>query len=305
MIIKSTSRKSASFEQLYNYLTRDNDYELRSFNLFSNPKNKNETIKEFLKNAEYLKNSRGKNYLYHEIISLKQNNLPLEKQKTILEDLAFKYLSLRAENHLALTVLHSDKGHIHIHLMISANRILENRRTRLSKKRFRTIQQQIEIYSNQNYPQLEATNHYTQIKDKSKEKRAEQEIKHKRKKQTKKDYLKSKLKETFEKSHSYKYLKRHLEKLNIEIYTRGKNTGVIFNNKKYRLKILGLDILYKQTLKRLNKEPSKEFKQTKEKTTNKTKFNSFRNDDKITQRQKEMDKIREEQDRNRDFEFER
>ena len=115
MIIKSMSRSSKSFASLYDYFCKDDDVILRGFNIFSNVYNKDEVIKEFLENAQYLKTARGKNYLYHEIISLKENDLNLDEQREILEDLALKYLSLRAENHLGLMALHSDKGHIHIH----------------------------------------------------------------------------------------------------------------------------------------------------------------------------------------------
>ncbi len=46
-----------------------------------------------MKNSEYLKNTRGKNYLYHELLSLEQNKLSLQEQKEILLDLANKYLA--------------------------------------------------------------------------------------------------------------------------------------------------------------------------------------------------------------------
>ena len=70
MIIKSLSRSTKSFEALYNYLTRDKESLLNCYNLYSNAYSKKDVVKEFLENAKYLKNSRGKNYLYHEIISL-------------------------------------------------------------------------------------------------------------------------------------------------------------------------------------------------------------------------------------------
>jgi phosphoenolpyruvate carboxylase len=245
------SRSSKSFASLYDYFCKDDDVILRGFNIFSNVYNKDEVIKEFLENAQYLKTARGKNYLYHEIISLKENDLNLDEQREILEDLALKYLSLRAENHLGLMALHSDKGHIHIHLMISSNRISESKRTRLSKKKFHSIQQSIERYTNQTYPQLEPTSHYLRDKNLKKDKRAEQELKHKRGKTTKKEQLKTLLKEAFEKANSTTYLKNYFKDLNIEFYIRGLTTGVIFEKKKYRLKTLGVEDLYFKTLRRL------------------------------------------------------
>jgi len=298
MIIKSMSRSSKSFASLYDYFCKNDNVDLRGYNLFSNPLDKDEVIKEFLENAEYLKRSRGKNYLYHEIISLKENDLDLDEQKTILEDLAFKYLSLRAENHLALMALHSDKEHIHIHLMISSNRISENKRTRLSKKKFHSIQQSIERYTNQTYPQLEPTSHYLRDKNLEKEKRAEQELKHKRGKITKKEELKNLLKETFEKANSTTYLKNHFKDLAIEFYIRGKTTGLIFEGKKYRLKTLGLEDLYFRTLQRLEKKQERELKRARTKAREK----SFVKDDKIQKRKREMENLRSSKRDKQDFE---
>ena len=294
------SRSSKSFASLYDYFCKNDDVYLRGFNLFSCADNREEVIKEFLENSEYLKNSRGKNYLYHEIISLKKNNLSIKEQKVILEDLAFKYLSLRAENHLGLMALHSDKGHIHIHLMISSNRILENKRTRLSKKKFHDIQQILERYTNQTYPQIEPTSHYLRDKDLEKDKRIEQELKHKRKKLTTREQLKKILKDSFEKANSFNYLKNHFKDLNIEFYTRGKTTGVIYEGKKYRLKTLALEDLYFKTLKRLDKKEERELKRSKSKAQN----NFSKKDDKISKRKKQMEKIRASQNKNKDFEKE-
>ena len=302
MIIKSMSRSSKSFATLYDYFCKNENVNLRGFNIFSNANNREEVIKEFLENSEYLKNSRGKNYLYHEIISLKKNDLSVDEQKVILEDLAFKYLSLRAENHLGLMALHLDKEHIHIHLMISSNRILENKRTRLSKKKFHDIQQQIERYTNQNYPQLEPTSHYLRDKISQKEKQTEQELKHKRGKTTKKDQLKTLLKEAFKKANSTTFLKNHFQYLNIEFYIRGKTTGVIFENKKYRLKTLGLEELYFRTLKRLDKKNERDLKRAKTKAKVNDDFSE--KNDRISKRKKEMEKVRASQSKNKNFEKE-
>jgi len=170
MIIKSLSRATKSFEGLYNYLTRNTDSLLNTFNLYATPQQKEALIKEFLDNAKHLKKAKGKNYLYHEIISLNPSSLPLQEQQHILTDLVSKYISLRAENNLTFTALHKDKDHLHIHLMISANELEGNKRVRLSKKEFSTIQKELETYLNTTYPQLGKTTHYNkdlkQIKSK-------------------------------------------------------------------------------------------------------------------------------------------
>ena len=265
MIIKSLSRATKSFEALYNYLTRDKNSKLNTFNLYSNPYQKQELIKEFLDNAKYLKNARGKNFLYHEIISLNKNNLSLQEQQNILSDLVTKYISLRARNHLTFTALHKDKEHIHIHLMISSNELMGTKRVRLSKKDFANIQKEIEQYTNSIYPQLGQTKHYN---------------KDKKQFQNKKENLKSSLNDLFENSTSKENFKSKTEELKIEFYTRGKNVGVIFENKKYRLKTLELLEFYENTIERLNKINEKE------------KVNSKENETKIEDRKKQMQELR-------------
>ena len=243
MIIKSLSRQNKSFDALYKYLTRDKDSLLRGFNLYANPYDRKATIKEFLENAKYLRKSRGKNYYYHEIISLSKNNLSREQQEKILSDLASNYISLRAENHLTFTALHTDKEHTHIHFMISANEIMGTKRVRLSKKDFSTIQKELEEYANTIYPELEQTKHYN--KDFSKFK-------------SKKEELVVTLEELFKKSTSKELFEEYRKSLNLEFYTRGKTTGVIFESKKHRLKTLGVHEHYEALNKKFEQEPKEE-----------------------------------------------
>lgn len=266
MIIKSLSRQAKSFDALYSYLTRDTNYTLNAFNLYADPYHKSEIVKEFLENARYLKKSRGKNYYYHEIISLAKNNLPIQEQEKILDDLAKKYVSLRAENHLTFTALHTDKEHTHIHLMISANMHMGTKRERLSKKEFNTIQKELEQYVATCYPELEQTKHYNK------------DFEHF---QSKKEELLFKLDEIFKKSTSRDLFEQICKSHEIEFYTRGKNTGVIFSDKKYRLKTLGKLDEYEKLTAHFTKQQEKEktapsneneakIKATKEKETGST-----------------------------------
>ncbi len=272
MIIKSLSRATKSFEALYNYLTRDKKSKLNSYNLYANPYNKKEVIQEFFQNAEYLKRARGKNYLYHEIISLNPNTLPLKEQIDILSDLVTKYISLRAENHLIFTALHTDKEHTHIHLMISANELLGEKRVRLSKKDFATIQKELEQYINTSYPQLGATKHYnkdlTAIK-------------------SKKELLKDTLEELFKNCSSRDNFISKCKQEGLSFYTRGKTVGVIYGNKKYRLKTLGLLDSYEKMLTKLE-NLEEELKNSDKKV------DSNENETKINNRREQMRKAREE-----------
>jgi len=265
MIIKSMSRKSKSFSQLYDYLTRDKSNFSFTRNTYANAKNKKELINEFLKNAKYLNNSRGKVYLYHELLSLEQNNLSIEKQKEILLDLANKYLETRAENHLSFGVIHEDKNHIHLHLMISSNEIEQDKRVRLSKREFSLVQKHIESYKNQKYQELSKSAMYQKQKDPSKEKQNEQEIKHKRNQSTIKDEIKNNLKDLFDKASSKTYFKNHIESLNYKIYQRGNSIGLTYQNKNYRFKTLGLENEYKSMFKKFEHRQEREVRRNNQK----------------------------------------
>ena len=278
MIIKSLSRATKSFEALYTYLTIDKNSKLNTYNLYSNPYNKKEVINEFLQNAQYLKNARGKNYLYHEIISLNQNNLNLDKQTNILIDLVNKYILLRCENHLTFTAIHKDKDHLHIHLMISSNELMASKRRRLSKKEFSTIQKELEQYINDIYPQLGKTKHYNKDYEKL---------------ETKKEFLKSSLKDLFKNSTSKEDFKTKCNNLNIEFYTRGQTIGIIFNNKKHRLKTLEVLEDYENLINKLDNNKNQEYQNL----NNNKKDDLKQNKTTINQRRKKMNEIRQQQNK--------
>jgi len=275
MILKSLSRSTKSFEALYNYLTREQDSKIGGFNLYADPHNAKATVQEFLDNARFLAKAKGKNYLYHEIISLNPNSLSLEEQQHILSDVVTKYISLRAKNHLVFTALHTDKEHTHIHLMMSANECEGTKRVRLSKKAFNSIQKELEQYIVTTYPQLGATKHYN--KDLSKLK-------------SKKELLKSSLEDLFSKSTSTEHFKTLAKELKLAFYTRGKTVGVISEGKKYRLKTLGLLAEYENVVQRLAQENAEPKKQKETKAEEKVASNE--NETKISSRREAMQKIR-------------
>ena len=284
MIIKSMSRQNQTFAQLMNYMNKEKTLDTFTWNLYSNRKNTQELVDEFLQNAEYLKSARGKVFLYHEILSLEKNNLSLKEQQQILSDLAHKYIQQRANENLVYGVIHNDTKNLHIHLMISANKVAQNKRVRLSKKEFKDIQKNLELYKNQAYPQLEKTTIYQQNKDRTKSKQKEQEIKHRRKKVPLKEQIKEDLEDIFLKTHTNTYLQNALKNRDYQFYTRGKYNGIIYKNKKYRLNTLGLEKDYKQALSNIKKvmerkSKRQDFKQSQQKTrdTQKSKSSSFNN----------------------------
>lgn len=264
------SRKSQSFHQLLDYLQKEDDGKSFTWNMYSDKANYKELVKEFMQNAKHLKNSRGKVFLYHEVLSLENSGLTKKEMEKILYDLADKYINARAKNHLVYANIHNDTNNPHIHLMISANEIESSKRLRLSKKEFAEIQSHLEIYKNTKYKELEQSRIYGKEKDKSKSKQAEQEMKHKRKKTTQKEFIRENLQDIFSKATTIEYLKKAMESRGFEFYTRGATQGVTLDGKNYRLKTLGLEQEYRKTQQNIKqaearKEKRQEFKQEKSK----------------------------------------
>lgn len=241
MIIKSLSRQNRSFEALYDYLAKDRFAELFSHNLLAKANDRQRVVLEFEDNAQYIKNARGKNYLFHEILSLKESNLDIESQKRILLKLADEYINKRAEEHLIFSALHSDKEHLHIHLMISSNRVSENKRIRLSKAQFANIQKEIESFQNTNFPELYSAHYQNSSNefDKSKTSTKEQDIKTRGAK-SKKDALKEQFLLILQTAKSFKEFEQLLKASEITLYKRGSTEGLIFKDKNYRLNTLGV-----------------------------------------------------------------
>lgn len=264
MIIKSMSRKSRSFSQLYDYLTRDKSSFTFSRNTYSNPKQKKEFVNEFYKNARHIRDSRGKVYMYHEVLSLEKNDLSLKRQQEILLDMSDVYLRARADYHLAFGVIHKEKESLHVHLMISANEIEGEKRVRLSKQKFSSIQKQLETYKNQKYIELTKSSLYQDKKDLSKEKQNEQELKNRGAKSIKEE-MRQNLKETFSKARSSTYVENSLKSFGYEVYERGDTKGITYKNKNYRLKTLGLEKEYRQLFKKLEQSQQRKIRRQKSK----------------------------------------
>ena len=257
MIIKSMSRSNRSFEQLFNYLTRDEGSRFGKnrfgWNAYFDLRSKKSIINEFRKNANYIKSSRGKNYLYHEVLSLAQSGLSLKEQQQILLDLANQYVELRASEQLTFGVMHTDKEHVHMHLMISSNKVMDKHRVRLSKEQFATIQREIEKYKNANYKELKQSSHYSKGKNRAKPMQKEQAMKHQRKQQTTKEFIRETLKEIFDKAKTKEALEKASKEAGFYFYMRGKSVIVVHEGRKYRLSTLDLEKHYTQVLERIER----------------------------------------------------
>ena len=107
MITKSMSRKTASFGQLLDYITREKDQNLHSIrhNLFG--VELHDVRHEFEQNAELLRKRRGSNYLYHEILSMtRAKGISEAEQKEKLRTIAEDYIAARCPDNLVFGGLH-------------------------------------------------------------------------------------------------------------------------------------------------------------------------------------------------------
>ena len=281
MIIKSMSRKEPSFTELYDYITREGDFD-PNFTYTQNfiLRDRENILNEFENNSKLLPKRANGNYLYHEIISItRAKGISEKKQKAILQDLVCQYSKGRAKDCLVFGGLHDEKDdNLHFHLIISANKQGDNKRFRLKKSEFDKIKKQVEIYTLERYPELEQKKLISKDKTSlAKTSNKEQELKRRTKKPSQKDIFKSKLTGIFDKSLDKQDFFDNLQTAQIEIYTRGKTIGFldIENNRKHRLKTLGLESEFEainNTLSAQHKEPEKvqPEKQTKAKPKKET-----------------------------------
>lgn len=164
MVIKTLSRKATkiSFKNIINYVDRQDKRTAKSqlfdpyFRVLYNLRGseKEEVIEEFEENFE-LYNSKRKNAVgvYHEIMSFRKED---DVTQEIIEDLAYTYLDRRTPKGLAYGAVHTDKDHVHLHLVISSNQLMSKKANRLSQKEFLEVRQYIEQVQKERYPQIKS-----------------------------------------------------------------------------------------------------------------------------------------------------
>lgn len=252
MIIKSKSRKSASFAQLYDYINR---YGGEPFAIFRNflafEPDRDHIVGEFERNAARLPARRNGNVLYHEILSLKRHpSVRVETQKEILYDLATRYLERRAERLLAYGRVHEEAEHLHFHFIISANELGKTSRFRLSRADFGQVQRDVERHLLTEYPQMEDKPLYNDARERrlgrkqKPEKDAEYQVKKRTGKPTKKEAAREALREALATATTTPQLIDKLAGQGITLEERGKAIVAVQGKNRYRLTALGLQDAY-------------------------------------------------------------
>ena len=246
MIVKSMSRKVPSFGQLIGYIDRDEGQERWRIRHNVMARDPDRIRGEFEQNGALLSKRKNGVYLYHEIISItRARGLSEEEQKARLQEIAETYVASRCPDNLVYGGLHQDKEHsFHYHLMISANRVGDSRRLRLSKAQFREVQVQLERHVLQAMPELEQKVAIDKRAERRKS-RSEAELERRTGEVPKKDQLRARVLEALEAAADRDALLQAFGRSELELYVRGKTLGVIDleTGAKHRLKTLDLELL--------------------------------------------------------------
>jgi Relaxase/Mobilisation nuclease domain len=261
MIIKSMSRKHASFAQLIDYIEGEAKLRSRKYSVFHNTysRSTDQLKAEFMENSEHLRYRKNGVFLYHEVISITRAHQIEQgdkdendhQQKTALKQIVEEYLSHRGKHNLAYAVLHEDTEHLHFHIVMSANEAGERNRVRLSKEKFAEIQTNLEAWVLEKHPELEqqAVFYKNQTAEEREERqdkkshlsKAGEELKRRGGKTSIRDEMQEKLADIFTTATDPRHFADLLEKAGFKLYQRGQQHGVIDSDgKKYRLNKLGL-----------------------------------------------------------------
>lgn len=256
MIIRSMSRKDASFDQLVTYATRD-AADVR-YQLLHNMTTKPNAaiIAEFEANARLLGKREGGVVVFHEILSIQRSDrVPLDHQKETLRVFALDYLKQRAPGNLALGALHDDHAkHLHYHIVISSNAAGERRRHRLAKADFNQIKLRLEAKMLALHPELDQRVAMNKTARRQLSQRGEA-LKQRVGRVPQRDRVEASLKAAFAKATSRQDLFDRLTDVHLELYRRGKAVSVIDHEsgRKHRLSTLGLDADYAAMIDRLDR----------------------------------------------------
>jgi hypothetical protein len=273
VIIKSLSRKTASFGALIEYI---NQPEKRAghptfHNLKAISDDPKAINKEFLENFRYCPMRKNGVLLFHEILSFSGKDTN-ELNPKIINDLVKKYLELRAPEALAYSKIHFDTDCPHAHLMLSGNLKQSAQKLRLSKREFEQVKIELERYQKKKYPFLENSVVFGEVRGKKKtgKARAEREMERRHQKKasppkTQKEQVVEAIRSALVGSYSKNQFIEALKIRGFDFYERGDTNGVkeTASKRKYRFKTLGLDGLYLETMKRWQKasERSRDIKE--------------------------------------------
>ncbi len=255
MIIKSKSRRRATWRQLLNYM--DDGTDERSLLLTHNVRGGSVEawIGEFLEAEEARLTHRTDSVvLYHEIMSFHDEDTQAITRET-LEDLTLQYINLRAEKGLVVAMSHHDRDHVHVHFCISGVEHSTGRSMRMSQSQFTAVKRSMQAYQQQRYPEIAKS-----IADHGRKARAvrsepEYLMKQRTGRPSKRDELSVMLRSLFDQSKSLERFGQALKEHGMELYLRnGRPQGVLVDGVKFRLSSIGIS---KEDVERTERAPSR------------------------------------------------
>ena len=267
MIIKSMSRKEPSFGQLVAYMSDEKSD--RAFDLHHHvfTRDPEDIAAEFEDNARLLGKRKGGNYLFHEILSLDTRECGQGREvKEKLRLLAFEYIEHRCARNMVYGAMHRDhEGHLHYHLMISANERGDKSRLRFSPGQLAKTKREVERHCREVYPELkqpEVMDQSPEDRDKRRDQRKsqkQQEMEKRGAKLTKKEQLAQELRGMMAYAKSQVEFERLLQDRGFTLRQRGSNWVIdriaredeTQKTKPHRFSTLGIHADYETFLDRI------------------------------------------------------
>ena len=159
MLIKSKGhrKKSGIFRFLVNYIWSDKGRanEENSFSFFHNLSTfePEQIAREFEQNDAFRKQRSNGLAAHHIIMSFSPEDSEYVTHEA-LHDLVTKFVQLRGEDGLYFARIHPAEDHIHVHILMFANKYRLGDSMRMSKAEFNDLQMEIEAFQIENYPEI-------------------------------------------------------------------------------------------------------------------------------------------------------
>lgn len=114
----------------------------------------NGIIKSFERNEDLRVHQRKDSVkAHHTILSFSAKDTP-NLTDEILKDIARHYISLRGIENMYVGSIHTDKDHLHVHIVMSGTQVGTGLSSRISRMEFQNIKQAMQQYQKEKYPQL-------------------------------------------------------------------------------------------------------------------------------------------------------
>lgn len=255
MIVKVKSRKRPSFKALLNYMVHNKDrlFDGGGKSLLITHNIKGNTLEDWVQQFKHNETFRMKKridsvYCTHEILSWHRNDSSKVTTKK-LEDIARAYIKLRNPQGMYIVVPHFDKDHYHLHICASGIEYRTGRSLRLSKSAFGKLKLDIQKFQKERFPELEKS----VVDHGAKKDRREMEKRVIRHNEKDKQYLSSILIACYKKANSIKTFDSLIQEFGLKTYQRsGRLSGVVFNERKYRLQKFGFSPDWIKELEKLS-----------------------------------------------------